>query len=191
LSFRFAGLCLAGLAALGLAGCGGVPAPVRPYAKGADGAKGAERYEPSVVAGNQASLNAIARPFARYLVAVHRRIHPVYADEILPSLGPFSASESHSESHVTSIELVLSATDGRIVRLGITKASGFAPLDQAALQAAQRAAPFGPAPDKIASPDGNVYIHWDFSRDPARACSTHGARPFKLQHTPDVAAPRQ
>ena len=30
------------------------------------------------------------------------------------------------------------------------------------------------------SPDGNVYLHWEFHRDEVYACSTQGARPFIL-----------
>jgi len=28
------------------------------------------------------------------------------------------------------------------------------------------------------APDGNVYLHWEFHRDPYDACSTRNARPF-------------
>jgi hypothetical protein len=30
------------------------------------------------------------------------------------------------------------------------------------------------------SPDGNVYLHWEFHRDEVYACSTMNARPFLL-----------
>jgi hypothetical protein len=30
------------------------------------------------------------------------------------------------------------------------------------------------------SPDGNVYLHWEFHRDEVFACSTMGASPFIL-----------
>jgi hypothetical protein len=56
----------------------------------------------------------------------------------------------------------------------------------------QRASPFGPAPSAIISPDGNVYLHWEFHRDEVYACSTMNARPFLLNlptKGPDPADP--
>ena len=56
-------------------------------------------------------------------------------------------------------------------------------------RARRRAArsPFGKPPKAIVSPDGNVYFHWEFHRDPVFACSTMNARPFML----NVAALRR
>ena len=65
-------------------------------------------------------------------------------------------------------------------KMGIVKTSGITAFDIAALDAVDRAQPFGPAPGAIVSPDGNVYLHWEFHRDEVFACSTQGARPFIL-----------
>jgi hypothetical protein len=43
------------------------------------------------------------------------------------------------------------------------------------------AAPFGAPPAIIVSPDGNVYIHWEFHRDPFYACTSRFARPYLLK----------
>lgn len=64
--------------------------------------------------------------------------------------------------------------------MGVVRLSGVTAFDVAALDAVDRAAPFGPAPDAIVSPDGNVYLHWEFHRNEIYACSTMGARPFIL-----------
>jgi hypothetical protein len=48
----------------------------------------------------------------------------------------------------------------------------------------QRSSPFGKPPKAIVSPDGNVYFHWEFHRDPVFACSTINARPFMLTVPP-------
>jgi hypothetical protein len=66
------------------------------------------------------------------------------------------------------------------VKLGIVKTSGITAFDIAALDSVHRAQPFGPAPGAIVSPDGNVYLHWEFHRDEVFACSTMHARPFML-----------
>jgi len=70
--------------------------------------------------------------------------------------------------------------------MGVVKTSGITAFDVAALDAVDRAQPFGPAPNAIVSPDGNVYLHWEFHRDEVYACSTMGARPFLL----NVPAPK-
>jgi hypothetical protein len=57
-------------------------------------------------------------------------------------------------------------------------------FDIAALDSVDRAQPFGPAPAAIVSPDGNVYLHWEFHRNEVFACSTQGARPFILAAPP-------
>jgi hypothetical protein len=64
--------------------------------------------------------------------------------------------------------------------MGVVKTSGITAFDIAALDSVQRAQPFGPAPGAIVSPDGNVYLHWEFHRDEVFACSTMHARPFML-----------
>ena len=56
--------------------------------------------------------------------------------------------------------------------MGVVKTSGITPFDVAALDSVQRASPFGPAPSAIVSPDGRVYLHWEFHREEAIACST-------------------
>ena len=60
---------------------------------------------------------------------------------------------------------------------------------QGALDAVQRASPFGPAPSAIVSSDGNVYLHWEFHRDEVYACSTMNARPFLLNVPPKGSDP--
>ena len=70
------------------------------------------------------------------------------------------------------------------MKMGIVKTSGITAFDIAALDAVDRAQPFGPAPNAIVSPDGNVYLHWEFHRDEVYACSTMHARPFMLNGPP-------
>jgi len=72
--------------------------------------------------------------------------------------------------------------DGHLKKMGIVKTSGITAFDIAALDAVDRAQPFGPAPVAIVSGDGNVYLHWEFHRDEVYACSTMGARPFILNN---------
>lgn len=154
-----------------------------------------ENYEPSVKLGNQTSLNAARAPFASYLNAIHNRIHPIFAEEFLEALENLPAAHKMNQHLVTHVEIVLSKDEGRIVRLGVTRNSGSTAFDAVALSSVRRASPFGQAPDAVVSSDGNVYLHWEFHRDPFDACSTRNARPYLLKGTqpvePAPLAPRR
>jgi TonB family protein len=139
-----------------------------------------ENYVSSVKPGNQTALNTAAVPFASYLNGMHNRIHPIFADSFLESLDGLPANHPLNDQHlVTRLEIVLTK-DGHLRKMGIVKTSGITAFDIAALDAVDRAQPFGPPPNAIVSPDGNVYLHWEFHRDEVYACSTMGARPFIL-----------
>jgi TonB family protein len=139
-----------------------------------------ENYVSSVKPGNQTALNTAAVPFASYLNGMHNRIHPIFADSFLESLDGLPSNHPLNDQHlVTRLEIVLTK-DGHLRKMGIVKTSGITAFDIAALDAVDRAQPFGPAPNAIISPDGNVYLHWEFHRDEVYACSTMGARPFIL-----------
>jgi len=144
-----------------------------------------ENYVSSVKPGNQTALNTAAVPFASYLNTIHNRIHPIFADNFLGSLDNLPKSHPMNDPKIlTRLEIVVSPKEGRIVKMGIVKTSGITAFDIAALDSVHRAQPFGPAPTAIVSPDGNVYLHWEFHRDEVFACSTMHARPFMLNTPP-------
>jgi hypothetical protein len=144
-----------------------------------------ENYVSSVKPGNQTALNTAAVPFGSYLNTIHNRIHPLFAESFLGSLDSLPKSHPlNSPRLITKLEIVVSPKEGRIVKMGIVRTSGITAFDIAALDAVHRAQPFGPAPGAIVSPDGNVYLHWEFHRDEVFACSTMHARPFMLSAPP-------
>ena len=144
-----------------------------------------ENYEPLARLDNTTSLNAAAAPFSTYKVTIHNRIHPIFAEQDLPELDDLGKAHPVNEPSVfTSIEIVLDKNTGAIVHLGVVKPSGFTMFDLQALDAITRAAPFGKAPEGIASPDDNVYLHWEFHRNPFDACTTRNAYPFILKAAP-------
>ncbi len=139
-----------------------------------------ENYVSSVKPGNQTALNTAKVPFATYLNTIHNRIHPIFADSFLGSLDSLPRNHPMNDPKLISkLEIVVSK-EGRVVKMGIVKTSGITAFDIAALDSVHRAQPFGPAPGAIISPDGNVYLHWEFHRDEVFACSTMNARPFLL-----------
>ncbi|HMJ12499.1 MAG TPA: TonB C-terminal domain-containing protein, partial [Polyangiaceae bacterium] len=149
-----------------------------------------ENYVASVKPGNQTALNTARVPFAGYLNQIHNRLHPIFADSFLASLDRLPGSHPLNRPDMsTNLEIVLDREEGKIVRMGITKTSGVTAFDIAALESVQRAQPFGTPPQAIISPDGNVYFHWEFYRDPFYACSTYFARPYMLKVKPKTAPP--
>ena len=140
-----------------------------------------DSYVASVKPGNQRVLNtAAAMPFAIYVNGMHNRIHPIFADGFLASLhGLPGAHPMNDTKLVVRVEVVVSK-DGHVAKMGIVHGSGVAELDASAIDAVNRAQPFGPPPAPILSADGNVYLHWEFHRDEVSACSTMNARPFLL-----------
>ena len=148
-----------------------------------------ENYVPSVKPGNQTALNTARAPFASYLNQVHSRIHPIFADQFLASLDSLPASDPQNRPDLsTNLEIVLDRDEGRVHRLGVTKASGVTAFDVNALDSVYRAQPFGPPPREIVSPDGFVYFHWEFHRGP-EACGTWNARPYILKGQPKSVPP--
>jgi TonB family protein len=146
-----------------------------------------ENYVPSVKPGNTTDLNTAAAPFASYLNTIHNRLHPIFADSFLGSLDGLPDTNPLSRMEMsTNLEIVVSPDEGRVVRLGVTKTSGVTAFDVAALESVHRAQPFGAPPKEIVSPDGNVYLHWEFYRNPMYACSTYFARPFLLKAKPET-----
>jgi hypothetical protein len=146
-----------------------------------------ENYVPSVKPGNQTALNTAAVPFASYLAQIHNRIHPIFADTFLASLDQLPASSPMNRPEIyTSLEIVVDHDDGRIQRMGVTRTSGVTAFDVAALESVYRAQPFGAPPHEIVSPDGNVYLHWEFHRG-LEACGTSNAHPFMLKVQPKSA----
>jgi hypothetical protein len=150
-----------------------------------------ENYVSSVKPGNQTALNAARSPFATYLVTIHNRIHPIFAEDFLGSLEGLPANHPMNEpSLMARLEIVLDRDDGHVIRMGVVRTSGITAFDIAALDSVQRASPFGKPPKAIVSPDGNVYFHWEFHRDPVFACSTINAKPFML-NTPAPTEPTE
>jgi len=150
-----------------------------------------ENYVATVKPGNQTALNAARVPFAAYLNQVHNRLHLTFADDFLASLSGLPPDHPLNRRDMsTHLEIALSKEDGRIVRIGITKSSGVTMFDVGALEAVSKSAPYGVPPGSIVSSDGNVYLHWEFHRNPEWACSTYFARPFILNLGQTPAAPR-
>lgn len=151
-----------------------------------------ENYVPGVKPGNQTNLGTAAAPWATYLAQIHVRLHPIFAEGFVDGLTELPAGHPlNDKTLITRMEIVIKP-DGTLHHLGIVKASGVTAFDIAALDAVDRAGPFGKAPQEIVSPDGLAYLHWEFHRDEMR-CSNVNAYPYVLKGgapaAPDPKAP--
>jgi len=81
---------------------------------------------------------------------------------------------------VTGLEVRID-NNGRLAKIGVVITSGLPAFDIAALDAVDRAQPFGSPPSEIISADGNVYVQWKFYRDERCECSTISAFPALLR----------
>lgn len=143
-----------------------------------------ENYVPQVKEGNQTSLNAARVPFAAYINRMHNQIHPIFAEGFLASLDENPDPRLQDLTLVTHLEIILEGATGKLVTVGIVRPSGVTALEVAALHSIEKAAPFGMAPDAIWSPDGRVYLHWEFYRNPFFACTSQFAHPYMLKGSP-------
>ena len=126
-------------------------------------------------------IGAAAVPFAMYLNQLHAKLHPHFANQFLAALDTLPKAHALQErSLATAVGLVIRGRDGQVVRRSVLHSSGSTSFDISALDAIDRASPFGAAPSATLSPDGNVYIHWELRRD-QMACSTKQARPYLLK----------
>jgi hypothetical protein len=131
--------------------------------------------------GNQRPIGSAALTFAKYLNAMHNRIHPRFTDEALSRLDGLRPNDPLNDTTLmTRLELVIDGQTGRVVKQTVVRTSGLAAFDALAIDAVSRAAPFEPASAMLWSSDANVYVHWEFMRDPVFGCSTMHVRPFLL-----------
>ncbi|HTM43941.1 MAG TPA: hypothetical protein VL137_03245 [Polyangiaceae bacterium] len=137
---------------------------------------------------DEVALNAAQVPIARYLSRMHERIHPIFAEQFLPALDKLPASSPLNAIDMsTNIEIILDGIDGHVIERGVIKSSGVTAFDIGVLDSVERASPFGVPPSEIVSPDGHVYMHWEFWRNPDFACSTYFTHPILLRTASDSA----
>jgi hypothetical protein len=138
-----------------------------------------KRSLPAVSAGTSNSRLGFADArlqFFTYLNGIHNRLHPIFSDNFLASLGSLPpAHPMNRDDLTTAVELILEPADGKIFEVRITRSSGVPAFDIGGVESFKRAAPFGTAPQEIVSHDGKVHVHWELHRG-LMACSTLHAR---------------
>jgi TonB family protein len=124
-------------------------------------------------------LGTRASPFAFYIAAMHRQIHPRFTLDFLSDIDARKEPSYADQSLWTMLAIVVNS-DGTIAGLDVVRRSGVRAFDDAALASVTSAAPFPPAPRMIESADGRVHLDWEFHRDGVRGCGTPGVHPYIL-----------
>lgn len=138
-----------------------------------------ENFNPDVKPGNQTALNAAYHPYAEYITAFHRKLHPQWGDGFLASLMSRPNGDPLNDmSLMVKLEFVIQP-DGSIEKATVVRSSGNLVFDVAAIDAVYAGQPYPPPPEIIKSYDGKVYIRWGMYRNHSQ-CGVWNAEPYIL-----------
>ena len=136
--------------------------------------------------GNHTSVNAKRSVYVGYINAIHRRIHERWANEYLISLDtsyPRSSPLQDPDLN-TTLEFVIDAKSGEFEAINIVKTSGEILFDAEAISTSWNIGKRPNPPPQIVSPNGKIYVHWNFWRD-GRQCGVMSASIYLLNKTED------
>lgn len=140
-----------------------------------------ENYISEVQPGNHTAVNAHADAAATYINRIHSKIHPRWGGSYLPMLdAKYGGGHPLSNPRLNAVlELVIDGKTGELEKTTVVESSGVTSYDMEAVVIVQAVAPHPKPPSEIVSPDGKVYIHWNFWRD-QRQCGTFGVSLYKV-----------
>jgi|GEM_PF-1857733 len=147
-----------------------------------------ENFNPDVRPGNQTALDTLYHPFALYLTAFHRKLHPQWGDGFLVSLLRFP--DNHPLNDMTlwvKLEIVVNG-DGTIHKVTVVRSSGNTVYDVAAIDAVFQGEPYPPPPPELRSGDGRLYMRYAFYRNHSQ-CGVWNAEPYILPDPPSLHEP--
>lgn len=134
-------------------------------------------FSQNVRPGNHVGVNPKSGAFGSYIGAIHQKIHGRWAHGYLMDLDLHepAGSPMNDPNLNTTLEFVIRATDGVVESVHIVRSSGQLRFDAQAVAVAHAIGPHPNPPPSLVSPDGRVYVHWNFWRD-QRQCGLFGAR---------------
>jgi len=147
-----------------------------------------ENFNPDVRPGNQTALDTLYHPFALYITAFHRKLHPQWGDGFLVSLLRFP--DDHPLNDMTlwvKLEIVVNG-DGTIHKITVVRSSGNTVYDVAAIDAVFQGEPYPPPPPELQSGDGRLYLRYAFYRNHSQ-CGVWNAEPYILPDPPSLHEP--
>ncbi len=129
--------------------------------------------------GNHTGVDPQSNAYGSYVGMIHHKIHARWANGYLMDLDVHepSGSPMNDPTLNTLLEFVIRADDGELESVNIVRSSGQLRFDAQALSIAHSIGPHPNAPPELVSPNGRVYVHWNFWRD-QRQCGVFGANVF-------------
>jgi hypothetical protein len=145
-----------------------------------------ENHITEVKPGNHTGVNAKPAAYAAYIGRIHRKIHALWGSGFLPRLDTqYPAGHPLNDADLNSkLEFVIDARSGVVDAVNIVDSSGELMFDAEAVSISHMIGPHRQPPGEIVSPDGKVYIHWNFWRD-QRQCGPFGASVFIVNNMKD------
>ncbi|MCO5142378.1 MAG: energy transducer TonB [Oligoflexia bacterium] len=121
-------------------------------------------YLLDVKEGDKTLLNTKQFVYFGYYKRIRERLEVAWNNELRTTLNTYiygGRSLASERNYVTGVVVVLDR-EGKIVRVKLLKRSGAFDLDQAAVDAFNKAGPFPNPPSGLVDENGEIQIHWDF-----------------------------
>jgi TonB family protein len=128
--------------------------------------------------------HAVVQPspgYREYIHHIHHKIHRHWANGFLIELDLRRSTTDplSNPSLNTELEFIIDAADGEVESVNIVRSSGQALFDAEAISVAHLVGPHPSPPPELVSPNGRIYIHWNFWRN-QRQCGVFGVSVFRL-----------
>ena len=130
-----------------------------------------ENFIVEIQPGNHTAVNAHRAIYAGYINSIHRRIHKRWADGFLITIDTtYPRSDPlQNPSLNTTLEFIIDASTGEFDAVNLVRSSGEYMFDAEAVATAWAVGKRPNPPPQIVSPNGKIYLHWNFWRD-GRQC---------------------
>lgn len=128
-----------------------------------DEVSASEDYLPDIAVGVQTLLNTKEYKFYGFYERIRERISHEWRNQVefeVPKLIS-NGAQPLAADRITQLKVILDP-GGNLKGTVVVGSSGYEELDQAALQAFKKAAPFPNPPEQMVEKDGTLSIRWDF-----------------------------
>lgn len=133
-----------------------------------------ENYDIAVTAGSETMLNTRRDDHAPFINAYHAKIHDEWWKVVALLDRKYDSVETSIGNSMATMLEIRVLSDGTVDKVAVISTSGDTFMDAEAIRMNYAVKKAHPPSSKILCDDDSVYLHWQFSRGPAR-CSTQGA----------------
>lgn len=122
------------------------------------------QYIKGMKEGETSALNTKEFVFYSYFERVRRQLDQTWTPMVRSNIEKIYRSGRHlaSQADFTTSTVITISARGEIVRVQLIQGSGAFDLDEAAVNALNKAGPYPNPPKGLLDPDGTAQIRWDF-----------------------------